>query len=88
MEKNINNQLIEIGKRLRDIRKYKGISTIKAAKETGISKQMISKIENGGNCTLSILLKYCNYLDSLLCIMNPDIFIRDLEILSERDNPR
>lgn len=45
---------------LREIRESKRIKQIEIARETGLSKQMISKMEgNNGNPTLETLMKYC-----------------------------
>lgn len=57
----IEKQIAEINGLLRKIRLEKNISQIQIAKETGLSKQMISKIESSnGNPTLSTLVKYCS----------------------------
>lgn len=53
-------QLTKIGKILREIRESKEITQTEIAKKTGLSKQMISKIESGENSSLTTFLKYCN----------------------------
>lgn len=60
-KKTIYKQAREISKTLRNIRLEKGISQIEIARKTGLSKQMVSKIESvDGNPTLQTLVKYCN----------------------------
>ena len=54
-------KVITINHLLRQIRKSKGISQAQIAKTTGLSKQMVSKIESAnGNPTLITLVKYCD----------------------------
>ena len=57
----IENQVAGINTILRKIRLSKNISQIQIAKETGLSKQMVSKMEcYNGNPTLTSLVKYCD----------------------------
>ena len=57
----IDQQVYEISKLLREIRVKEEITQIQIAKKTGLSKQMISKIEcYNGNPTLTTLVKYCD----------------------------
>lgn len=54
-------KVITINHLLRQIREAKGISQAQIAKTTGLSKQMVSKIESAnGNPTLITLVKYCD----------------------------
>lgn len=57
----IEKQVNEISKILKEIRLKEQIPQIQIARQTGLSKQMISKIEcYNGNPTLTTLVKYCN----------------------------
>ena len=57
----IENQIDEITKTLKNIRIKKSITQTEIARKTGLSKQMISKIEvANGNPTLNTLVKYCD----------------------------
>lgn len=57
----IEQQVNEISKVLRQIRINENITQINIAKNTGLSKQMVSKIEcYNGNPTLTTLVKYCD----------------------------
>lgn len=57
----IEQQVNEISKVLRQIRINENITQIHIAKNTGLSKQMVSKIEcYNGNPTLTTLVKYCD----------------------------
>lgn len=45
---------------LREIRKERGLKQIEIARTTGISKQMVSKMESpDGNPSLEVLMRYC-----------------------------
>lgn len=57
----IENEIAEIKSILKKVRIEKNISQNQIAKKTGISKQMISKLEcYNGNPTLSVFVKYCD----------------------------
>lgn len=57
----IYNQITEISAILRKKRLEKNITQIEIARKTGLSKQMVSKIESyNGNPTLLTLVKYCD----------------------------
>lgn len=57
----IEEQIDKISFLLKKIRMDKNISQTQVAKETGLSQQMISKIESyNGNPTLTSLVKYCD----------------------------
>ena len=57
IEKKVNS----IGKLLRQIRIDADVTQVHIAKTTGLSKQMVSKMESyNGNPTLSTLVKYCD----------------------------
>lgn len=71
----IENQINEITKTLRNIRMKKNITQIEIAKKTGLSKQMISKIEvDNSNPTLSTLVKYCDCIGVNL----PELILSEL----------
>lgn len=56
----VNTHMCNFNSLLREIRKSKKIKQIEIAKNTGLSKQMVSKMESvDGNPTLDSLLKYC-----------------------------
>ena len=56
----VNTHMCNFNSLLRGIRKSKKIKQIEIAKNTGLSKQMVSKMESvDGNPTLDSLLKYC-----------------------------
>jgi DNA-binding XRE family transcriptional regulator len=60
----MQNKLNEFNNLLREIRESKGLKQSWIARESGLSKQMISKMENpGGNPTLLTLLKYFDCVD-------------------------
>ena len=51
---------VEVGKRIKDIRKKAGIKQIKLAEEMHISNDMLSRIENGKNtCAPDHLMFLC-----------------------------
>ncbi len=52
-----------IGKELSKIRKSKGISKYKIAKDAGISKDTVTWIEEGKNCTVGNLLNYLSAIN-------------------------
>lgn len=57
----IEKEVVNISGILKEIRLSKNISQIEIARKTGISKQMVSKIESvNGNPTLTVLVKYCD----------------------------
>ena len=57
----VEEQIDKISSILKKIRIDKGISQTEVAKETGLTQQMISKIESyNGNPTLTSLVKYCD----------------------------
>jgi transcriptional regulator with XRE-family HTH domain len=57
----IDAKMTSIRKLLKQIRKSKGITQLQIATLTGLSKQMVSKIEcDDGNPTLSTFIKYCD----------------------------
>lgn len=80
----IENQINEITKTLRKIRLKKKIKQIEIAKRTGLSKQMISKIETAnGNPSLSTLVKYCDCIgvdlsELLMHALNREIIKNDI----------
>ncbi len=47
--------LSELGSRIRDLRKEKGISQDSLAKQVGISRNTLSKLENGYIANISIV---------------------------------
>ena len=56
----IKEEVITINNLLRQFRESKGMTQIQVAKATGLSKQMVSKMESPeGNPTLTTLVKYC-----------------------------
>ena len=59
----IEEKVTQINHLLRQFRESKGITQIQIAKATGLSKQMVSKMESdNGNPTLISLVKYCDYV--------------------------
>ena len=55
---------VEVGKRIKDIRKKAGIKQIKLAEEMHISNDMLSRIENGKNtCAPDHLMFLCQRFD-------------------------
>ena len=59
----IEEKVTQVNNLLRQIRESKGITQIQIAKATGLSKQMVSKMESdNGNPTLISLVKYCDYV--------------------------
>lgn len=57
----VEKELQKINLLLKEIRKEKDITQISIAEKTGLSKQMVSKMEsNIGNPTLASLIKYCD----------------------------
>lgn len=57
----MQEKIIKINHLLKQIREDKGIPQIQVARATGLSKQMISKMESPeGNPTLKSLVKYCD----------------------------
>lgn len=60
----IEEQINRLSNLFRKIRTDKGLTQCEVAKRTGLSPQMISKIESyNGNPTLTTLVKYCNCLE-------------------------
>lgn len=52
---------VRINALLRKMRQAQGIQQSDIARKSGLSKQMVSKIEHAyGNPTLETLIKYCN----------------------------
>lgn len=67
-EKNIDHR-IEIGTKLAEVRKRKGISLRDLAEASGLDHSNIGKIENGRyNVGIDILYKICQALDCDLVI--------------------
>lgn len=61
---NVENQMSRICAILKEIRKEKGLTQEEIADRTGLSHQMISKIETYNcNPSLSVLIKYCMCLE-------------------------
>lgn len=57
----IEKQVYGISEMLKKIRIDKEITQVSIANKTGLSKQMVSKIEHyNGNPTLTTLVKYCD----------------------------
>ena len=76
----IEQQVNEISKLLKQIRLAEEIKQIEIANKTGLSKQMISKIEcYNGNPTLVTLVKYCDCIGINLAKLLEQHFI---EIIS------
>lgn len=60
MKQKIIEEVTTINNLLRQFRESKGMTQIQVAKATGLSKQMVSKMESPeGNPTLTTLVKYC-----------------------------
>lgn len=58
---------MDIGKRIKNIRNAKNISTYKLAEMTGITQPVISKLENGNRkADLDIIKKICDALEITL----------------------
>ena len=58
---NVEEKVCSINTLLKDIRTDRNISQSEISKKTGLSKQMVSKMEHkNGNPTLSTLVKYCD----------------------------
>lgn len=58
---------MNIGKRIKNIRNAKNISTYKLAEMTGITQPVISKLENGNRkADLDIIKKICDALEITL----------------------
>ena len=56
----VAEEVTTINNLLRQFRESKGMTQIQVAKATGLSKQMVSKMESpNGNPTLTTLVKYC-----------------------------
>lgn len=65
---------MDIGKRLKNIRNAKNISTYRLAKMTGISQPVISKLENGNRkADFDMIEKICSALEiTLIDFFNVD----------------
>ena len=76
----IENSTYKVNMMLRKIREMQHIKQVEIVKKTGLSKQMVSKMEHcEGNPTLSTLIKYCecinidlekaisNYYETYIC---------------------
>ena len=63
--------LSNLGKEIRDLRKDKKLSQEKLAKEVGISRVTLSKLENGYIANISIVA-----IDSILSILDYEIEIK------------
>ena len=56
-----NHQIYQLCQKLRQIRKEKNLTQKDVASQTGLSQQMVSKIESfNGNPSMLSFLKYCN----------------------------
>lgn len=49
-----------VGKTLKMLREVSGLTSVEAAEKSGVTRQTISKIENGGECGLRTLAKVIN----------------------------
>ena len=63
--------LSDLGKRIRELRKEKGLSQELLSKEIGISRATLSKLENGYLANISISL-----LDNTLSILGYELDIK------------
>jgi transcriptional regulator with XRE-family HTH domain len=55
--------LREIGGSIREARRHASMTLDDIAEQTGLSKSVLSKTENGGNATLSTIYRICRALD-------------------------
>jgi len=59
-------ELLEISIKILEIRRSQNISQQELAKRANITRQQLSRIENGMNFNIKTLLKLCNELDLTL----------------------
>ncbi|MGB0367908.1 MAG: helix-turn-helix transcriptional regulator [Flavobacteriales bacterium] len=77
-----NEVLIELGKRIKSLRKNAGMNQTQLAERVGVSRVSISEIERGSNTTITTflrILKVFNRLDALEEILQvPSISPKEL----------
>jgi len=67
MKNNIDEELVQVGERLRTLRKHRKLTQIDLEVMTGITNADISRIENGQkNVELATLIKLCTSLKAEL----------------------
>ncbi len=80
--------LVEIGLKLKEIRKYRGLTQQQVAAKTSIFRQDVSKIENGSFAgALSTLNKYLHFAGlQLTCQERPSQFVQLEDLKSVFDD--
>ena len=82
--------LLELGKRLARLRLDRGLTQAEVAREAGIAKRTLERIESGKSGQLASIIRICRVLERLeeIDAWLPESPARPLELLHGRGKPR